>query len=74
MESVPTCRHCGEPMTFATRISMPRQTVYQCERCKTQAWILDRRVAPAQQQQQPQKKDGQENQPKDVCLQLSARL
>jgi hypothetical protein len=56
MESVPTCRHCGKPMVFAARISMPRQTVYQCERCKTQAWILDPPPPfPAQQQQQPQK-------------------
>jgi hypothetical protein len=60
MESVTACRHCGKPMAFATRISMPRQTVYQCERCKTQARILDPKPAfPAQQQQQPQKKDSE---------------
>jgi hypothetical protein len=59
MESVPACRHCGEPMAFATRISMPRQTVYQCERCKTQAWILDPEPAFPPQQQQPQKKDSE---------------
>jgi hypothetical protein len=29
MESAPTCRHCGEPMAFATRISMPRQTDFE---------------------------------------------
>jgi tRNA(Ile2) C34 agmatinyltransferase TiaS len=50
----PACRHCGKAMTFATRISLPRQVVYRCESCKTQAWILD--PAPAQQQQQPQPK------------------
>jgi hypothetical protein len=50
----PACRHCGDAMTFATRISLPPQVVYRCESCKTQAWILD--SAPAQQQQQPQPK------------------
>jgi hypothetical protein len=54
MESAPTCRHCGKPMAFATWISMPRQTVYRCESCNTQAWIPDPKPAPpAQQQQQP---------------------
>ena len=44
----PACRHCGGAMVFATRISMPRQTVYRCESCKTEAWILDRQpAAPA---------------------------
>ena len=42
-DSSPACR-CGKPMTFATKISMPRQIVYRCDRCKGQAWILDRRA------------------------------
>jgi hypothetical protein len=38
----------------------PVKRSYQCERCKTQAWILDPKPAfPAQQQQQPQKKDSE---------------
>jgi hypothetical protein len=37
------CRHCGKPMAFATRITMPRQTVYRCDPCSEQAWILDPR-------------------------------
>ena len=36
----PACRNCGAAMTFATRISMPRQVVYRCEPCKEQAWIV----------------------------------
>jgi hypothetical protein len=56
--SPPVCRHCGKPMAFATRISVPRQLVYRCDSCKAQAWIPERRGAPhappAQQQQQPQ--------------------
>ena len=55
----PACR-CGKPMTFATKISVPRQIVYRCDRCKGQAWILDRPcAAPAQPQQQPRKKGDQ---------------
>jgi predicted SprT family Zn-dependent metalloprotease len=42
----PTCRSCGEPMTFATRVTMPRQSVYRCESCKEQAWIPDRNNEP----------------------------
>jgi DNA-directed RNA polymerase subunit RPC12/RpoP len=56
----PACRHCGHPMAFATWISMPRQTVYRCEACGEQSWVLDPlRAVPAQQQQQPQKNDGE---------------
>jgi hypothetical protein len=47
-------------MTFATRISMPRQIVYRCESCGEQAWVLERKAAvPTQQQQQPHKKKGE---------------
>ena len=56
----PACRNCGAAMTFATRISMPRQVVYRCEPCKEQAWIRDPPpAAPSQQQQQPQKKESE---------------
>jgi DNA-directed RNA polymerase subunit RPC12/RpoP len=54
------CRHCGNAMTFATRISMPPQIVYRCEPCKTQAWILDRPPAALSQQQQQPQKDAKE--------------
>jgi hypothetical protein len=50
MEQVesPICRGCGKPMTFATRVTMPRQSVYRCEPCREQAWILDRKNAKGQ--------------------------
>jgi hypothetical protein len=56
----PACRKCGKAMIFTTRISMPRQIVWRCDPCKSQEWILERgRASEAQQQQQPQKKDGE---------------
>jgi hypothetical protein len=42
----PTCRSCGKAMTFATRISMPRQIVYRCEPCGEQAWVLELKDRP----------------------------
>ena len=50
------CAYAASQWRLPPELSMPRQTVYRCESCKTQAWILD--LTPAQQQQQPQKKDG----------------
>ena len=61
------CDRCAGPMTYYGRISLPAQTIDQCESCGNQEWAAAEPAPPyrpqgsqpveqpqAQQQQQPQ--------------------
>ena len=53
MPDNPACERCGSATFYAGCVTAPNQTIYGCDACGRQTWVMKASAGQQQQQAQP---------------------